>query len=165
MTKVDPLFIADILLDEAEEAHAAQLIAIAMAESGLRSDARNVNTDGSIDRGLWQINDHWFPGTTDVEADDPKDSTLWASKRGFTTWNAYKNGAYKTHLKLGWTAVRAALLRARLREAEDELDRIQDKIDEVVVTFQRVINMMGDALEEGEASFYYLTKDDPNVSV
>merc|ERR1719240_531371 len=38
-------------------------VAVAMAESGGNCGARNVNSDSysSVDRGLWQINNHWHP--------------------------------------------------------------------------------------------------------
>jgi soluble lytic murein transglycosylase-like protein len=40
---------------------AALLRAIAHVESGDNASARNVNADGTIDRGLMQINSRWLP--------------------------------------------------------------------------------------------------------
>jgi hypothetical protein len=48
-------------------------LAVAYAESSWNTDAKFVNTDtwSSIDRGWFQINDHWHPEVTDAMANDP----------------------------------------------------------------------------------------------
>lgn len=47
----------DLWMQAGGNPQAAEMAAaIAMAESGGKSDATNTNPDGSIDRGLWQIN-------------------------------------------------------------------------------------------------------------
>lgn len=43
-------------------------VAVSLAESGGKPGAQNVNSDGSIDRGLWQINNVWHPEVSDEEA-------------------------------------------------------------------------------------------------
>lgn len=80
------------------------MVAIALAESGGKTDAVNRNTNGSTDIGLWQINsvhDKILPG---ADRKDPKVNAglaliVWqqAGKK-FTPWVAYKNGAYKKYL-------------------------------------------------------------------
>src|SRR5690348_16070470 len=45
-------------------------VAIALAESGCDPSARGVNTDGTVDRGLWQINNYWHPDVSDQCAYD-----------------------------------------------------------------------------------------------
>lgn len=45
-------------------------VRVAKAESGLSATAININTDGSKDRGLYQINDKYHPEVTDKEAFD-----------------------------------------------------------------------------------------------
>ena len=54
---------ADCLDDAAQLHHVnvALVRAIAQQESGMRADAINVNTDGTEDIGLMQINSSWLP--------------------------------------------------------------------------------------------------------
>jgi hypothetical protein len=55
------------------------LIRLAEYEGGLKTNARNdKNTNGGVDRGLFQINSKWFPQITDEQADDLQFATLWA---------------------------------------------------------------------------------------
>lgn len=89
---------------------AATGLSVVAAESGRDPAARHVNDDGSVDRGLWQINDRAHPDVTDDEAYDPWLSTKAAfliSKGGtsFHPWAAFTNGAYQTH----WEAAKVAL--------------------------------------------------------
>ncbi len=70
--------------------------AIALAESGGRTDARKTNHDrwNSVDRGLFQFNSHHHPEVTDAAADDPEKATLHAlrvSSQGtnFDPWNTW----------------------------------------------------------------------------
>lgn len=53
----------------------ANVAAIALAESGGNPNASHVNTDGSIDRGLYQINNRFHPDVSDSCAYDPVCST------------------------------------------------------------------------------------------
>lgn len=50
-------------------------IAVATAESNLNSKCINKNTNGTIDRGLFQWNDKYHPEITDTMAFDPQKST------------------------------------------------------------------------------------------
>lgn len=45
---------------------------VAYCESGLNPKAKNVNRNGTTDRGLFQINDYWHPYVTDEQAYDPE---------------------------------------------------------------------------------------------
>jgi murein DD-endopeptidase MepM/ murein hydrolase activator NlpD len=79
------------------------IVAIAHAESSLVPDARNRNTDGSIDRGILQINDRWHAEVSDAQADNPATAFkagYQISFRGtnFTPWSTYTSGAYKKYL-------------------------------------------------------------------
>jgi Lysozyme like domain len=82
---------------------AAVAAAIILAESGGKADARNTNSDGSVDRGWWQINSRWHPEVSDACADNLICSTK-AAKRisknwtDFSAWTTYRSGAYKKHL-------------------------------------------------------------------
>lgn len=76
--------------------------AIALAESGGDSQAENHNTDGSIDRGLWQINSvhgvlstFSIPGNTLAAISISSDGSNWAP------WTTYKTGAYKQFMTGG----------------------------------------------------------------
>lgn len=70
-------------------------VRVAKAESNLNPKARNTNTDGSIDRGLYQINSKYHPEVTETQADDP----IFAAKFFCTAvqngnlswWNASRN--------------------------------------------------------------------------
>jgi hypothetical protein len=84
--------------------------AVVLCESAGKIDARNVNSDGSIDRGLWQINKRWHPDITDKCAYNPACSTMAASRisglgTNFGAWTCYKSGAYKKHLAAAERAV------------------------------------------------------------
>lgn len=46
-------------------------VRVAVCESSLNPRARNVNRAGSVDRGLYQINNRYHPHITDEMADDP----------------------------------------------------------------------------------------------
>jgi hypothetical protein len=77
----------------------AVAVAVAEAESGGRPGARHVNDDGSVDRGLWQINARAHPEVSDSCAYDPACSAQAAyaiSDHGanWTPWTTYKTGAY-----------------------------------------------------------------------
>src|SRR5437660_9237611 len=79
------------------------IVAIAQAESGLRTDARNTNNDGSVDRGILQINSRWHPEVSNGCADDPACAFREGyriSNRGtnFTPWATYTSGTYLRYL-------------------------------------------------------------------
>lgn len=93
-------------------ANAATGVAIALAESGGKSDAvhHNVGPPPSIDRGLWQINSRFHPEVTDAQAFDPAAATDAArriSKAGadWTPWAAFRNNAYSRYLPAAQSAV------------------------------------------------------------
>ena len=80
-------------------------VAIAWAESNLNSSARNINSDGSVDRGLWQINSKWHPEVSDACAFDPNcaASAVFKISRGGTYWNdwvTFRNGSYQKYLDM-----------------------------------------------------------------
>jgi len=82
------------------KAKAPLMAAIALAESGGRANAISPkNTDGSVDRGLWQINSvHGAASTTDPLA-NAKAAVKIESTQGLKAWTTYTNGAYKKFLK------------------------------------------------------------------
>lgn len=69
------------------------------AESSRYVKAYNVNTDGSVDRGLFQINDRWHPSLTDEDAYKAIPNIAYAFKisaKGtrWGLWTTYKTGAH-----------------------------------------------------------------------
>lgn len=75
-------------------------IAVAKAESGLQEDRYNINKNGTIDIGIFQINEvHWkkegckpkdlFDGFKNVDCA----YQIW-KVQGWQPWIAYKNGSY-----------------------------------------------------------------------
>jgi hypothetical protein len=84
-------------------------VAIAEAESSGWTHARLIDTDCSVDRGLWQINSYWHGEVSDACAFDPSCNanathTIWASG-GWTQWTTYNNGAYLSHMSEAQAAV------------------------------------------------------------
>lgn len=69
-------------------------VRVAKCESALKPTAKNVNADGSIDRGIYQINNKWHPEVSDEDAFDIIKSTRFfckAMKEGHLDWwNASK---------------------------------------------------------------------------
>ena len=64
-------------------------VRVAQCESSLDPAAKNVNVDGSIDRGLFQINTKYHPEITDEQAFDPVTATRFfckAFKDGNLSW-------------------------------------------------------------------------------
>ncbi len=86
------------------------IVAIAQAESSLVTNARNVNSDGTVDRGILQINSYWWSQFTDAQCDDPGTafriaySPISSNGIDFTPWSTYQSGAYKRYLPTTSTA-------------------------------------------------------------
>lgn len=70
-------------------------LAVAEAESSFNKSAEHANADGSIDRGLYQINSKWHPEVSPEQAFDPEFSINFfcqAVKDGnLSWWNASKS--------------------------------------------------------------------------
>jgi len=76
-------------------------LAIAIAESKLNPNAVNTgNKNGSVDRGIFQINSIHGHGEELFNADtNLQIARKIYDKNGWKAWSAYKNGAYLRHLK------------------------------------------------------------------
>ena len=64
-------------------------VRVAKAESGLNPKATNTNKDGSIDRGIYQINSKWHPEVSESQAFDVDFSINFfcqAVKDGHISW-------------------------------------------------------------------------------
>lgn len=73
-----------------------EAFSIINCESRWKPHALNVNQDGSVDRGLWQINSKYHPDVSNREAFDVVSSTLAAveiyKERG--NWSAWRCGRF-----------------------------------------------------------------------
>jgi hypothetical protein len=91
------------------KATAALAVAVAMAESGGRADAQNHNTNGSTDRGLWQINSvHGSLSTFDPNANAKAAVAISHAGLDWTPWTTFKTGAYRKYLPGGAKAAAPA---------------------------------------------------------
>jgi hypothetical protein len=73
--------------------------AIAQAESGGGANSYNRNTNGTIDRGLWQINSvHGTKSTFDVMANARAAVNISNNGQNWNPWTTFTSGAYKRYL-------------------------------------------------------------------
>ncbi|MFL5910761.1 MAG: hypothetical protein ACJ768_09375 [Gaiellaceae bacterium] len=80
-------------------AAAPMAAAIALAESGGRTDATNHNTNGSTDRGAWQINSvHGALSTYDLDANAKAAIKISSNGLNWQPWSTYQNGAFRRFL-------------------------------------------------------------------
>jgi Lysozyme like domain len=83
-------------------------VSVCIAEGNGYEHATHINADGSIDRGLWQINDKAHPTVGDEAAYNASRATLiahgvyMARGRTFNAWSAYQNGSYKGPRAMGY---------------------------------------------------------------
>jgi phage-related minor tail protein len=78
---------------------------VALAESGGNPSAKNVNSNGSIDRGLWQINSiHGGLSTFDPSANAKAAVKISSGGRNWRPWVAFTNGAYRRFLGVPGTS-------------------------------------------------------------
>lgn len=78
------------------------MAAIAMAESSGRVNAQGSNTNGTVDRGLWQINSSHTQFDGQRLLSDPLYNAQAAvsieKSQGLTAWTTFTSGAYKRFL-------------------------------------------------------------------
>ena len=78
-----PLSIKQIVINTATEWNVEPELALAVAEcEGGLSNAKIIrkNPNGSVDRGIYQWNNKYFPGITDAQAFDPEQATIFFCK-------------------------------------------------------------------------------------
>lgn len=81
-----------------DQSRAAEAAAIALAESGGNPNAIKRNSNGTFDRGLWQINSaHGALSTTGVDS-NAKAAVRIQEESGWGVWTTFKTGAYKRYL-------------------------------------------------------------------
>lgn len=89
-------------------------IAVALAESSGTAAATHTNSDGSIDRGLWQLNSRWHPEVSAAQALAPATAaaaTYTISKAGtdwheWATWNSGAAAAQMGRAQLAAASVK-----------------------------------------------------------
>jgi hypothetical protein len=87
--------------------HLLIAISVVLAESNGYEHATHTNADGSIDRGLWQINDKAHPNVSDAVAFDATQATKVARKiydqtTSFRAWSSSTNGAIHSPQAMGY---------------------------------------------------------------
>lgn len=92
---------------------ARTMAAIALAESGGRVSATHKNADGSVDRGLWQINSSHAAYDPARLVSDPLYNARAAvavyRSQGLGAWTTYSSGAYRQYLQRAPGAVAAGV--------------------------------------------------------
>lgn len=87
------------VLNGGNPAAAGIAAAVALAESGGNPNATNTNGNGTIDRGLWQINSiHGARSTFDITANAKAAIAISSNGTNWDPWTVYKTGAYKKFL-------------------------------------------------------------------
>ena len=91
-------------------------VAVGMGESSCRPDAQNSNgptkgcPNGSVDRGLWQINSCWHPSVSkscayDAQCNANAAYRISSGGANWKPWVAYTNGGYENYLDEARAAV------------------------------------------------------------
>jgi hypothetical protein len=76
--------------------------AIALAESGGDPNSENHNANGTIDRGLWQINSiHGAQSTFDIAGNVRAAIAISSNGRNWIPWTTYNTGAYRQFMAGG----------------------------------------------------------------
>lgn len=81
------------------------MAAIAMAESGGNPKAHHMDSNGSVDYGLWQINTVHNYSVHDMlnPQQNAKEAVSIFNSSGPDAWSTYKSGAYKKYMPTGKT--------------------------------------------------------------
>ena len=84
-------------------------LAVAKGESGWRESASNRNTNGSIDRGLWQINSiHGGLSTFDPAANARAAFKISGGGRNWSPWVVYQRGLHRQYMDDARAAIGAS---------------------------------------------------------
>ncbi|MEU8261595.1 RICIN domain-containing protein [Micromonospora sp. NPDC048999] len=107
-------------------------VAVAMAESSCNPSAKGQNP-GSIDRGLWQINNYYHSEVSDACAYQVQcnANAAWnISNHGsnWSPWSTYNNGAWKNYLDTARDAITGFSFQLKNRGAGTCLDAISSDV-------------------------------------
>jgi len=104
-------------------------VAISKAESSWIVNNWHKNGDGSIDRGLWQINDKWHPEFNDfnrllTDPDYNAAAAFQISGHGvdWTPWATYNDGSYRKYLTGQQTAATSGIFGPQVATAIDAIN-------------------------------------------
>ena len=87
--------------------------AVAMAESGGNTTATNQDSNGTVDRGLWQINSvHGAQSTYDVMGNARAAVAISNNGQNWAPWTTYNNGAYRQFVQTNVAADMSAPINA-----------------------------------------------------
>ena len=97
--------IAEYIVEKFGPTQASVALAVAKAESGMREDAININTNGTIDVGVYQINYQSHKNReacqlkklVDAKSNVDCAYELW-KEQGWGIWVAYANSSYLAHV-------------------------------------------------------------------
>lgn len=123
------------------------IVCIGWAESRWRTDARNTNSNGTIDRGWLQINSI-HTDISDADCDNPAKAAAYAYKNlsklgtSFSPWVAYTSGAYKGPDSIVWTAVQKAYSASTL---QDQVNTLQTQNTALANQVASLRTQLGDA--------------------
>jgi hypothetical protein len=78
-------------------------VAVCLAESGGNPLATHINSNGSTDYGLWQINSvHQFPVSQLLDPAGNANAAYWVQRdSGWKAWSTYNSGAYQKYMSRG----------------------------------------------------------------
>lgn len=112
MAALSPAQIANVWVSnggKSDKATVAIAVAVALAESGGDPNNTNHNTDGSTDRGLWQINSvHGAQSTYDLNANAKAAVAISGNGSNWGPWTTYTSGRYKQFASQGAQGALAA---------------------------------------------------------
>lgn len=127
------------------------IVCIGWGESRWRTDARNTNTNGSIDRGWLQINSI-HTDISDADCDDPVKAAAYAYKNlsklgtSFTPWVAYTSGAYRGPDGITWAAVQKAYAVTVLQDQVNTLQAQNSALANQVTSLQTQLGSANDTI-------------------
>ena len=135
MAKLDPAEVVRIcrLAGFGSNQKIATALSICWAESNLHDDAVHINTDGSKDKGIAQINDKWHSEVSEACAFDPLCALremyrISAQGTAWSPWSTYKNYSYEKHLTAAWLAIRVQDLKEKITQVKVLLVQAQSKL-------------------------------------
>lgn len=101
--------------------------AVAMAESGGHSAAVNHDSDGSTDRGYWQINSvHGAESTFDPVGNAEAAVSVSGNGSSWTPWTTYNNGAYLAFMNGAVLTVYTGPGSTLLQDWQDSYQQLQN---------------------------------------
>jgi hypothetical protein len=132
------------------------IVCIGWAESRWRTDARNTNSNGTIDRGWLQINSI-HTDISDADCDNPAKAAAYAYKNlsklgtSFSPWVAFTSGAYKGPDNIVWTAVQKAYSASVLQDQVNTLQTQNNALANQVSSLQTQLGAANDTISTLQA--------------